>query len=163
MTSPYTDPVSTPMSTLTGQRGFWRWAEPDNGFGVSGDPVATLDQKGTPDTAYTKIVRAINNNQTPFGGGDPNTPGTCSWNLGYGSSGTAPFIGSLPLSGASYTGGFNNNCGPNDEIFGFHGNGANVVFMDGHAAFLSADMSSIVVRYLVTANEGIPIPPGTDY
>jgi prepilin-type N-terminal cleavage/methylation domain-containing protein/prepilin-type processing-associated H-X9-DG protein len=168
MTSPYQDPVMTgPGVTATGQRGFWRWAEPDNGFGVSGDPRATVDQAGTPDTNFTLTVRAINNNQTPFGGGDPSSlpPSgipTCNWNLGYGSQAGPPAItGSAPFG--DYTGGYNNNCGPNDEIFGFHGNGANVCFMDGHVSFLSADTTSIIVRYLVTANEGIPIPPGVDY
>jgi prepilin-type N-terminal cleavage/methylation domain-containing protein/prepilin-type processing-associated H-X9-DG protein len=165
MTSPYTDPISG--STGTGQRGFWRWAEPDNGFGVSGDPLATVDQKGTPETSFTGTIRAINNHATPFGGGDPaglpNGQPSCNWNVGYGNAVAPPvnITGSTPYS--DYTGGYNNNCGPNDEIFGFHGNGANVVFMDGHVTFLSADMTSIVVRYLVTANEGIPIPPGTDY
>lgn len=87
----------------------------------------------------------------PINGG-----GICDWNIGYGATG-----GPAPLTG--YTGGLNTNCGPNNEIFGFHGNGANVVFLDGHVTFLSADTNSIVVRYLITPNEGIPIPPGTDY
>jgi prepilin-type N-terminal cleavage/methylation domain-containing protein/prepilin-type processing-associated H-X9-DG protein len=169
MTSPYTDPVGpagAPYSTATGQRGFWRWAEPDNGFGVSGDPRGTTDEFGTVETGLAAAVRAINNNQTPFGGGATSQAGSCNWNLGYGTNvakippGQAPNLGSQPVG--SYPN-WNNNCGPNDEIFGFHGNGANVCFMDGHATFLSADTNSVVVRYLVTANEGIPIPPGTDY
>jgi prepilin-type processing-associated H-X9-DG protein len=164
MTSPYTDPVSG--TTATNQRGFWRWAEPDNGFGVSGDPRATTDEFGTPETGLTATVRAINNNQTPFGGGATSAQNSCNWNLGYGTNlAKVPpgqgVAGSPPING-DYPN-WNNNCGPNDEIFGFHGNGANVCFMDGHTSFLSADTNSIVVRYLVTANEGVPIPPGTDY
>jgi prepilin-type N-terminal cleavage/methylation domain-containing protein/prepilin-type processing-associated H-X9-DG protein len=149
MQSPYTDPVN-PNGLAGNRRGFWRWAEPDNGFGVSGDPMGTMDQFGTVQPGNGATVRAINNNATPFGGG------TCSWNLGYAAAGGPP-----PLAG--YTGGYNNNCGPNDEIFSFHGNGANMVFMDGHVSFVSADTPPIVVRYLVSFSEGIPIPPGTDY
>jgi prepilin-type N-terminal cleavage/methylation domain-containing protein/prepilin-type processing-associated H-X9-DG protein len=175
MYSPYADPVPGTNGQTNppgaNRRSFWRWAEPDNGFGVSGDPRGTTDMFGTPNTSFTGIVRAVNNNQTPFGGGDPTVPGNCNWNVGYGAAGsngsvtndpTNANFGNAPLPG--YTSAkTNNNCGPNDEIFGFHGNGANICYMDGHVSFLSADTSSIVVRYLVTANEGIPIPPGTDY
>jgi prepilin-type N-terminal cleavage/methylation domain-containing protein/prepilin-type processing-associated H-X9-DG protein len=48
-------------------RAFWRWAEQDNAFGVSGDPLATPNGPG----------RAINNNPNPFGG-----PPTCPWATG---------------------------------------------------------------------------------
>jgi prepilin-type N-terminal cleavage/methylation domain-containing protein/prepilin-type processing-associated H-X9-DG protein len=167
MTSPYTDPVSG--STLTGQRGFWRWAEPDNGFGVSGDPRGTSDEFGTVEPSFSVTQRAINNNATPFGGGatglPPGAPCTCNWNLGYGTN-AAKIPPGQTVAGSSPCGTYanwNNNCGPNDEIFSFHGNGANMCFMDGHTSFLSADTNPVVVRYLVTANEGIPIPPGTDY
>jgi prepilin-type processing-associated H-X9-DG protein len=168
MTSLYTDPVtSSPVSTATGQRADWRWAEPNSGFGVSGDPRGTSDEFGTVEPAFTQTQRAINNNATPFGGGATGLPAgapcTCNWNLGYGTTKMPPgqtVPGSSPCG--SY-GAWNNNCGPNAEIFGFHGNGANVCFMDGHTSFLSADTTPVVVRYLVTANEGIPIPPGTDY
>jgi prepilin-type N-terminal cleavage/methylation domain-containing protein/prepilin-type processing-associated H-X9-DG protein len=154
MTSPYTDPVAGGGFGTANRRAFWRWAEPDNGFGVSGDPMATADQFGTVSTAYTGVPRAINNNSTPYGGG------RCDWNLGYGGApATQPALGSPGY----YTGGNNNNCGPNDEIFGFHGNGANVVFMDGHVSFLSQDMTTQIVRYLVTATEGVPVPPGVDF
>jgi prepilin-type processing-associated H-X9-DG protein len=153
MTSPYTDPIaangtSSPPQDSAGTRAFWRWAEPDNGFGVSGDPLYTSLQYGdvivgTNPNSYGPS--AINNNANPFGGGT-----YCSWNKG--------------LEPAGYNGaGYNNNCGPNDEIFSFHGRGANVVFLDGHVTFLSADLSPITLRYLVSSTEGIPVPAGTDY
>jgi prepilin-type N-terminal cleavage/methylation domain-containing protein/prepilin-type processing-associated H-X9-DG protein len=111
-----------------GPRAFWRWAEPDSGFGVSGSPTAT-DGWGTP---LGPVPQAINNNSSPFGGGG------CPW---------ATVI----------------NCGPNDEMFGWHGPGVNVTFLDGHVAFLRQDMNPIVVRRLVTAAEGISpltaVPP----
>jgi prepilin-type processing-associated H-X9-DG protein len=71
---------------------------------------------------------AINNNPTPIGG-----PAGCLWN-----------------TAAS-------NCGPNDEIFSFHGSGANVVFMDGHVTFLSSSLDPVALRFMVTAAEGIPV------
>jgi prepilin-type N-terminal cleavage/methylation domain-containing protein/prepilin-type processing-associated H-X9-DG protein len=141
MPSIYGDPI-TPTGA---NRGHWRWAEPDCGFAVNGDPLFAQDQFGTvgvPPGATANPIgsspRAINNNAVPFGGGI-----YCPWNAG--------------LSNG------NNNCGPNEELFSFHGNGANVAFMDGHVTFLSADINPVTVRYLVTANEGAPIPAGTDY
>ena len=110
---------------------------------------------------FTGTIRAINNNANPFGG-----TVNCPWNLGY-DSGVAAYP---TLTG--YVGTFNNNCGPNDEIFGFHGNGANVVFMDGHVTFLDENIDAIVMRRLVTASEriapnvssaGAPISTPADY
>jgi prepilin-type N-terminal cleavage/methylation domain-containing protein/prepilin-type processing-associated H-X9-DG protein len=126
----------------TGQaRSFWRWAEPDNGYGVSGDPTATTDSLGTPTTVGQR-AKVINNNKFPFGG-----PPACLW--------------------ADKT-----NCGPNDEVFSFHGTGANVLFMDGHVTFLTENIDAIVMRRLVTTAEriepnqssaGAPISSPADY
>jgi prepilin-type N-terminal cleavage/methylation domain-containing protein/prepilin-type processing-associated H-X9-DG protein len=52
----YVDPVDGKL------RRFWRWAEPDNAYGVSGDPT-------------NKALRAINNNNFPRGG----STSTCLW------------------------------------------------------------------------------------
>jgi len=140
MPSIYGDPVTSGVN-----RGHWRWAEPDCGFAPNGDPLYAKDQFGTvglPTGATANPnshgPRAVNNNFTPFGGGT-----YCNWNMGL-------------------TNG-NNNCGPNEELFSFHGQGANVLFMDAHVSFLSEDTNSVVIRYLTTANEHIPIPPGVDY
>ncbi|MEM6330695.1 MAG: DUF1559 domain-containing protein [Planctomycetota bacterium] len=84
------------------QRKFWRWAEPDNAFGVS---------------------KPINNNALPVGG-----PETCRWTT--------------------------NNCGPNDELFGFHPGGVNAVYADGHVAFLPDALDPRVLRAIVTRSEG---------
>jgi prepilin-type processing-associated H-X9-DG protein len=106
------------------------------------EPSSAIGVSGDPttwaNTATGAIVAgarpvAIDNNYSPTGG-----PTSCPWNT-------------------------MTNCGPNDEIFGLHGKGANVVFLDGHVMFLSSTINPIVVRYLVTANEGVPIPRGTDY
>jgi prepilin-type processing-associated H-X9-DG protein len=109
-------------------RSFWRWAEPDSGIVVSGDPSAG-NGFGTATAGYSGLVngraKVINNNKYPFGG-----PPTCIW--------------------INVT-----DCGPNDEVFSFHGAGANVLFMDGHATFLDEYVDAIFFRRLVTAGEHI--------
>jgi prepilin-type N-terminal cleavage/methylation domain-containing protein/prepilin-type processing-associated H-X9-DG protein len=47
------------------------------------------------------------------------------------------------------------DCGPNDEPFSFHGNGCNVLFMDGHGTFIRDDIDPVVFRRLITATEGV--------
>ena len=47
-----------------------------------------------------------------------------------------------------------NNCGPNEEIFSFHGGGAHAVFCDGHVAFLKESMDPRTLRKLVTRSGG---------
>jgi prepilin-type N-terminal cleavage/methylation domain-containing protein/prepilin-type processing-associated H-X9-DG protein len=49
-----------------------------------------------------------------------------------------------------------NNCGVNDEIFSFHGNGANAVFMDGHVSWLRDNITPIGLRRLCTPVEQLP-------
>ena len=46
------------------------------------------------------------------------------------------------------------DCGVNNEIFSFHGGGANVVFMDGSVRFLRDSISTITVRAMVTRDGG---------
>ncbi len=55
-----------------------------------------------------------------------------------------------------------NNCGPNDEIFSFHPGGANVVFADGHVAFLSETTTPVVVASLVSRSGG-EVVSASDY
>jgi prepilin-type N-terminal cleavage/methylation domain-containing protein len=59
--SPYADPTG---GGNNGLRAFWRWAEPDTAFGVSGPPSGTM---GT----------AVNNNASPVNGGTG--PSACNW------------------------------------------------------------------------------------
>jgi len=42
------------------------------------------------------------------------------------------------------------SCGPNGQIFSFHGNGAHAVFADGHVSFLRESLPLPVLRALVT-------------
>jgi prepilin-type N-terminal cleavage/methylation domain-containing protein/prepilin-type processing-associated H-X9-DG protein len=131
MPGAYTDPI-TGQGQIGGKRCFWRWAEPDNGYGVSGDPTVTPGdgtlQAGSP--LNNGRARVINNNKYPFGGSNNTAGANCTW------------LGTT-------------NCGPNDEVFSFHAGGANVLFMDGHVSFLSENIDAIVMRRLVSANESI--------
>jgi prepilin-type N-terminal cleavage/methylation domain-containing protein/prepilin-type processing-associated H-X9-DG protein len=132
MPGAYVDPLFGAANAAIGTeaaRCFWRWADPDSGFGVSGDPLATSDKYGTP-TNYSGSInngraKVINNNKYPFGG-----PITCIW--------------------TNVT-----NCGPNDEVFSFHGTGANVLFMDGHVTYVDENVDAIFFRRLVTSGERI--------
>jgi prepilin-type N-terminal cleavage/methylation domain-containing protein len=105
-----------------------RWAEPDQGNGVSGPPVDRNGVSTTISAAGQNPGGAIagpyiNNNATPIGG-----PTTCPWT--------------------------NNNCGPNDELFGFHTGGVLCVFGDGHVQMVKGSISGAVMRALVTPNGG---------
>jgi prepilin-type N-terminal cleavage/methylation domain-containing protein/prepilin-type processing-associated H-X9-DG protein len=135
MPGAYTDPMGLNLPNGETNRAFWRWVEADNGFGVNGPPNAGLTLFSAPgnivaytaDTTAVKstVSRAINNNALPLGG-----PTGCNWNS-------------------------DTHCGPNDEIFGWHGNGANVSFLDGHVSFLSQDLSPVILRYLCSSAEKI--------
>jgi prepilin-type N-terminal cleavage/methylation domain-containing protein len=61
--SPYNDPMGLGNKGL---RAFWRWAEPDTGYGVSG-PSAGFPGQGV----------AVSNNPFPVNGG--NGPSGCNW------------------------------------------------------------------------------------
>ena len=65
---------------------------------------------------------------------------------------------SRPIGGPANCRWTSNNCGPNDEIFGWHTGGANVVMGDGSVRFLSESTSASVIRFMVTANDGDIVP-----
>jgi prepilin-type N-terminal cleavage/methylation domain-containing protein len=46
------------------------------------------------------------------------------------------------------------DCGPNSEMFSFHGNGAFAVFADGHVSFVRESTSKAVLRALATRSDG---------
>jgi prepilin-type processing-associated H-X9-DG protein len=87
-------------------RRYWRWAEPDEGFGVSGGP----NNKYRPDNEGVDW---------------PTTTVTAG-----------------------------NNAGNNDELFSFHPGGVNILFGDGHVAFLKDSISPVTLRNLVTLAGG---------
>jgi prepilin-type processing-associated H-X9-DG protein len=126
MPGAYPDPMNAALPNGETKRAFWRWIEPDNGFGVNGAPNGVNGVGATDSTAVKDtVIRAINNNALPLGG-----PTSCIWNA-------------------------TTHCGPNDEIFGWHGAGANVSFMDAHVTFLSQDIQPLVLRYLVSSAEKV--------
>jgi prepilin-type processing-associated H-X9-DG protein len=91
-------------------RRYWRWADADEGFGVSGVP----NNKYRPDHEANAW---------------PQTNGPCCVAQG-------------------------NNAGNNDEISSFHPSGANLLFGDGHVAFLKDSVNPVTLRGLVTLNGG---------
>jgi prepilin-type N-terminal cleavage/methylation domain-containing protein/prepilin-type processing-associated H-X9-DG protein len=126
MPGAYPDPLGANLPNGVTNRAFWRWIEADNGFGVNGAPNnPATGGTASGDEVKATLNRAINSNALPMGG-----PSTCVWNA-------------------------KTNCGPNDEIFSWHGAGANVVFMDGHVTFLSQDIQPLVLRYLVSSAEKV--------
>jgi prepilin-type processing-associated H-X9-DG protein len=54
---------------------------------------------------------------------------------------------------------YTNNVGCNDEPFAWHPGGCNCVMADGSVKFLSDSLNSIVLRFMVTRNEGAVTPP----
>jgi prepilin-type N-terminal cleavage/methylation domain-containing protein/prepilin-type processing-associated H-X9-DG protein len=97
-----------PVGGYAPYRRFWRWAEPDSGYGVSGTP---------------------NNPGNPF-------HEVSDWPT------TGPFLAQ------------GTNAHTNDEIGSFHPGGANILFGDGHVAFLKNSVSPLVMRGLVTPQGG---------
>jgi prepilin-type N-terminal cleavage/methylation domain-containing protein/prepilin-type processing-associated H-X9-DG protein len=145
MASPYQDPAS-PAGV---DRAAWRWADSNSAFGINGDPLYSTTASVTAANAYKSIpvplnlpsppnpsvtFKGINNNKTPFGG-----PVSCPWNSS------------------------DSQCGPNNEIFSFHANGANVVFADGHVTFLNENLTFQVLRALITKAGGDGSQLTTDY
>jgi prepilin-type processing-associated H-X9-DG protein len=89
-------------------RRFWRWAEPDEAFGVS----------GTPNNAYRPDHEAT------------------------------PWMTACPCVAQG------TNAGNNDELSSLHPGGCNVLFGDGHVAFLKNSVNIIVLRGLITLAGG---------
>jgi prepilin-type processing-associated H-X9-DG protein len=56
-----------------------------------------------------------------------------------------------PIDGCAWG---NRDCGPNSEIFSFHGNGAHYVFADGHVAYIPETTTKAVLRALATRDQG---------
>jgi prepilin-type N-terminal cleavage/methylation domain-containing protein/prepilin-type processing-associated H-X9-DG protein len=99
---------SGPFSSSAARR-YWRWAEPDTAYGVSGQP---------------------NNKFRPMKEASP----------------YAAYPGPAGTAG--------NNAGANDELFSFHSGGINVLFGDGHVAFIKDTINLVTLRGLVTLNGG---------
>lgn len=55
----------------------------------------------------------------------------------------------------------NNNCGPNDEPFGFHNGGVNAVMADGSVRFVSEESDWRVLKSLAASQDGMVISADT--
>lgn len=150
-TSPTVDPVSVAANFATapaqtyvnasGKRAINRWADPENGNGVSGppasDPASPWFITGT--TTYTG--QYVNQNASQLGGNIPGAGVSTASSAGNG----------CPWSV--------NNCGPNDELFSPHAGGAYVAFCDGRVTFLKQEVSGSILRYLCLPDDGQQFDP----
>jgi prepilin-type N-terminal cleavage/methylation domain-containing protein/prepilin-type processing-associated H-X9-DG protein len=128
--SPGVDPTSgvtkgTVDGTPSGGRAINRWAEPETGNGVSGPPMADPGSAQYAGGSY--VGPYVNQTAFPVGGTGSGV-GQCTWSM--------------------------NNCGPNDELFSSHPGGCNVVFLDGHVAFLRDTVGFTVLRNLMQPDDG---------
>jgi prepilin-type processing-associated H-X9-DG protein len=57
----------------------------------------------------------------------------------------------------------NPNCGPNNQMFSFHGSGAHAVFADGHVAYIRDSIPTSLLRALVTRADGRNETPPENY
>lgn len=108
-----------------------RWAEPENGNGVSGPPQVD-NTSGNPNKATQYAAgngpkyQYVNQNASPLGG--TSSGNGCLWSQ--------------------------NNCGPNDELFSAHPGGANVGFLDGHVQLLKGSVNFQTLRALMVPDDG---------
>ncbi len=148
----------------SGKRIVGRWAEPDTGNIVSGQANAYYISS----TSFY-LPKYVNGNAYPQGGPGgfnqiPSNPYTGTQGQPYQIiNPTAPATGvytAAPPAG-NPCGWYWNHCGSNGEIFSFHPAGANVALVDGSVHLLSDQISGLILRYLVSANESIPVEGGT--
>jgi prepilin-type N-terminal cleavage/methylation domain-containing protein/prepilin-type processing-associated H-X9-DG protein len=141
---------SWPPSTCTGtgaltvgpaqSRCFWRWAEAASGGGVSGQN----------NNSQARIFGFVNGNKSPAFGATAAQLQQNKANQNYVAGYNGAYSGPCYWSWT--------NCGPNDEIFGWHNGGANVVMADGAVRLVQVNVRGDILRYLVTRAEGVPLP-----
>ena len=59
-----------------------------------------------------------------------------------------------PLGGPPECRWVNNNCGPNDEPFSWHTGGCQAVMGDGSVRFLSENMDTLTLKFMVGCQDG---------
>jgi prepilin-type N-terminal cleavage/methylation domain-containing protein/prepilin-type processing-associated H-X9-DG protein len=117
------------------------------------DPACTNGTADSSDCAGTQGLRAVNRWADPDAGGSGISGPPNAANPGY-----LKYVNqnAYPVGGPSSCPWSTNNCGLNDEPFGFHPAGCNSVFADGSVRFLSSDIDGPTLRFLTTRAEGIP-------
>ncbi|MGA2621437.1 MAG: DUF1559 domain-containing protein [Thermoguttaceae bacterium] len=115
------------------------------------DPVCSGGSGDPNDCAGSGGLRAVNRWADPDAGGSgiSGPPNANPTYLKYINQNAYP-VGGPPDCPWS-----TNNCGLNDEPFGFHPAGCNSTFADGSVRFLSSDIDGPTLRYLTTRAEGI--------
>ncbi len=95
------------------------------------DPLSGVASRhwrwANPDVASGLSKNLNNNKAATYSTADPNGDG-CTWII--------------------------HDCGPNSEAFSFHGNGAHMVFADGHVVFVRDSISFAVLRAMATRDQG---------
>lgn len=104
--------------------------------------------------------RAINRWADPESGNGVSGPPTGDPTSGLFASKAGPFVNQFktPIGGGTACPWSTNNCGPNDELSSSHSGGVNVVFADGHVAFIHDTVSAAALRYLCDPIDGQPAP-----
>ncbi len=159
-----TVPAGDTVAPPSGKRVVGRWAEPDTGNIISGQANAYYISSSS-----FYIPKYINGNAYPQGGPGgfnqiPTNPYTGTQGEPYQViNPTAPATGvyTAAAPAGNPCGWYWNHCGSNGEIFSFHPAGANVALVDGSVHFLSDQTNGLILRYLVSASEGIPVEGGT--
>ena len=62
---------------------------------------------------------------------------------------------STPLGGPAKCRWANNNCGPNDEPFSFHGGGVNCAMGDGSVRFIRENITGLTLKWMAGATDGM--------
>jgi prepilin-type N-terminal cleavage/methylation domain-containing protein len=145
-------PVTIPdPGTPSKNRAMVRWADPDTGIYVDGPPNqnvydtngAALGSTGPGANGVAFYQHVINNNSFPVGGPTAGTPYSSGNTLSAPSSANNPWC---PWQLAQ--------CGPNQEAFSMHPDGCVALMGDGSSRFLLEIIDPVVLRFMVTANEG---------
>jgi prepilin-type N-terminal cleavage/methylation domain-containing protein/prepilin-type processing-associated H-X9-DG protein len=135
MVSPYTDPMHATNALAGNQNTILPGAYGQRCFWRWGEPDSAYGVSGPPPSGQlpTGLNTAVNNNPAPVN--MDQGPANCPW---------------MTV----------NNCGPNDEMFGFHPGGVLAVWCDGHVSMLAQGLDARVCRSLVTYNGGETLPTG---
>ena len=122
-------PVASPADPIQGQSGSGSLFANGRRVYAWADPDATTNGFSGPSNAAAPCSKvAAFNNNADPLGGPP----CCQWSI--------------------------NNCGPNDEPFGFHPGGVNAVMGDGSVRFIVNGLDPLILKALAGATDGKVIP-----
>ncbi|MCZ2341633.1 MAG: DUF1559 domain-containing protein [Bacteroidales bacterium] len=113
-----------------------RWAEPDQGNGVSGLPGESVSASNT-------LIGDCyqNGSSNPAGDGSISSAANCA---------SRKIVNNTPMTAQSLWA--SNNYGPNDEPYSFHSGICLAVFGDGHVGTVRDTITPVAMKALVTAD-----------